>query len=422
MRIFVRFALSIGAVSLFAGCGGSSPPIDTPATDIRTSRSDGIPRSATSSSYRVLYRFNRYPNGAFPMAGLIDVKGTLYGTTQKGGKACHVRSFGCGVIFSIATSGVEHSIYSFDTWQAGAYPQARLIDVKGTLYGTTYQGGIGVGTVYSISKAGTETVLHSFQTGSDGAYPEAPLLDVDGTFYGTTLGGGARNDGGTVYSISASGLHTVLYKFKGAPDGNNPTGGLINVNGTMYGTTPFGGSSTACDPYGCGTVYSITRSGVEKVLYRFAGGSDGSEPKGDLIDVSGTLYGTTVGGGTAVCYGHPTRGCGTVFSITTSGQEKVLYSFTGGSDGEAPQAGLINVNGTLYGTTSEGGGGCGYGCGTVFSVTTAGAETVLQRFAGGSDGDYPVAPVVEVNGTLYGTTEDGGNSKHGVGTVFALTL
>jgi uncharacterized repeat protein (TIGR03803 family) len=416
MRIFVRFAIGIGAVAVFVGCGGSSPPIGTPATGTRASHADGIAHSATSSSYQVLYRFDRYPNGAYPVAGLIDVKGTLYGTTENGGKACHVRSFGCGVVFSITTGGVEHLVYSFDPWQAGAYPQAGLIDVKGTLYGTAYRGGVGVGTVYSISKSGAETVLHSFQTGSDGGYPAAPLLNVDGTFYGTTAGGGVHRHRfyrGTVYSISTSGVHTVLYKFKAAPDGNNPTGGLIDVHGTLYGTTPYGGSSTACNGYGCGTVYSITSRGVEKVLYRFAGGSDGSGPKGDLIDVNGTLYGTTVGGGT--------HACGTVFIITTSGQEKVLYSFAGVSDGKAPQAGLINVNGTLYGTTSEGGGGCGYGCGTVFSVTTAGAETVLHRFAGGSDGDNPVAPLVEVNGTLYGTTERGGNSKHAVGTVFALT-
>jgi uncharacterized repeat protein (TIGR03803 family) len=118
----------------------------------------------------------------------------------------------------------------------------------------------------------------------------------------------------------------------------------------------------------------------------------------------------------------PASPSGTVYSITTSGHEKVLYSFTGGSDGESPGAGLINVNGTLYGTTTEGGSGCAYGCGTIFSVTTAGVETVLYRFAGTSDGWFPAAPLLYVNGAVCGTTSYGGNARYCCGTVFALTL
>jgi uncharacterized repeat protein (TIGR03803 family) len=313
-------------------------------------------------------------------------------------------------------------VYDFDPWASGAYPYAGLADASGTLYGTTYQGGKGVGTVYSISSSGVETVLHSFQGQSDGGYPEAPVLDVNGTLYGTTFNGGVKTGRyyhGTVYSISASGVHTVLHKFKGAADGAYPGTGLISVNGTLYGTTPNGGSATACDDDGCGTVYSITPGGVEKVLYRFSGGSDGSNPRGALVDVNGTLYGTTFsGGGSAACNG----GCGTVFSVTTSGQEQVLYSFTAGSDGQNPRAGLIDVNGTLYGTTAEGGAGsCSAGCGTVFSVTTAGVETVLYRFPNFTNGWYPEAPLVDVNGTLYGTTEEGGRKEWCCGTVFALT-
>jgi uncharacterized repeat protein (TIGR03803 family) len=105
------------------------------------------------------------------------------------------------------------------------------------------------------------------------------------------------------------------------------------------------------------------------VLYRFRGGSDGRNPQSGLIDVNGTLYGTTYFGGDGTgCYAP---GCGTVYSISTSGTEKVLYAFKGGSDGFFPVAGLIDVQGTLYGTTEEGGGGCSTddGCGTVFSIT-----------------------------------------------------
>jgi len=168
------------------------------------------------------------------------------------------------------------------------------------------------------------------------------------------------------------------------------------------------------------------------VLYKFAGRpADGGYPQGDLIDVNGTLYGTTAFGGSSSGCGSIIT-CGTVFSVTTAGKEKVLYSFTGGSDGATPLAGLINVNGTLYGTTAFGGGSVfcdgGIGCGTIFSVTTTGAEQVLHTFAGGSaDGANPLADLIDVKGTLYGTTECGGpkcgqsGSLHGCGTVFALT-
>jgi uncharacterized repeat protein (TIGR03803 family) len=98
-------------------------------------------------------------------------------------------------------------------------------------------------------------------------------------------------------------------------------------------------------------------------LYRFSG-PDGAYPDVTLLNVNGTLYGTTFGGGTNSCDNF---GCGTIFSITRSGHETVLYSFKGGPDGANPQSGLSYVNGTFYGTTPyEGGGGGG---GTVYSIT-----------------------------------------------------
>jgi uncharacterized repeat protein (TIGR03803 family) len=135
------------------------------------------------------------------------------------------------------------------------------------------------------------------------------------------------------------------------------------VNGTLYGTTLAGGKAGCSNNFGCGVVYSITTSGSEKVVYRFKGGSDGGNPLAGLVEVNGALYGTTYGGGAS--------GLGTVFSISTSGGEQVLHSFAG-PDGAGPRAGLIDVGGTLYGTTFSGGNGkgCGgKGCGTVFALT-----------------------------------------------------
>jgi uncharacterized repeat protein (TIGR03803 family) len=160
------------------------------------------------------------------------------------------------------------------------------------------------------------------------------------------------------------------------------------------------------------------RAGSEKVVYSFKGGSDGLYPEAGLINVGGTLYGTTGGGGSEKCR----NGCGTVFSVTPAGAEAVVHSFKYSHKGRYPEAGLINVGGTLYGTTIGGGrssGNCGYGCGTVFSVTSAGTETVVYAFGGGSDGAFPKAGLINMAGTLYGTTQDGGASNNG--TAFAVT-
>jgi uncharacterized repeat protein (TIGR03803 family) len=196
---------------------------------------------------------------------------------------------------------------------------------------------------------------------------------------------------------------------------------LIDVKGTLYGTTTDGGT------YHKGTLYSVTLNGTENVLHSFGGSSDGANPLGGLIEVNGTLYGTTVGGGAGEAC--PSSGCGTVYAMTTSGNESVLYTFAGGSDGLKPQSGLIDVKGTLYGTTRYGGGGeCQgqyAGCGTVYSISTSGSESVLYSFAGGTDGMYPQATVLEHDGTLYGTTAFGGTPRNKpancCGTVFALT-
>jgi uncharacterized repeat protein (TIGR03803 family) len=270
--------------------------------------------------------------------------------------------------------------------------------------------------VFSITRSGTETVLHSFggSANDDGAVPYAGLVNVKGTLYGTTYYGGAYTLG-IVYSITPSGTETVLYSFCGfnCYDGLEPEAGLINVGGTLYGTTSGGGA------IGYGTVYKMTRRGKESVLHSFGYG-DGAYPYAGLIDVKGTLYGTTVAGGSYTCRNYMYyEGCGTVFSITPSGTETVLHRFAGDSkDGAYPYGGLLNVNGTLYGTTEVGG---AYGYGTVFKITRRGKETVLHSFAGGSgDGANPYAGLLKVKSGFYGTTVWGGANNDG--TVFWFRL
>lgn len=422
-----RYALSISvAAALLAGCGGSQLPIGAPGAMPQT---PALSVPASSANYKIVYSFAGGQDGAIPHASLVrGGRRTLYGTTFGGGSySCTTDFQGCGTVFSVTLSGAEKVLYRFGGPPDGNNPNAGLIDVKDTLYGTTSFGGgycfgtvyADCGTVFSITPSGAEKVLHTFGGDPGGAYPYASLIDVNGTLYGTTSGGGTYYGYGTVFSITTGGTQKVVYTFR-APhqQGSRPRASLIDVSGMLYGTTLEGGayfgSCITRFTTGCGTVFSVTPGGKERVLHSFGNGFDGREPYAGLIEVKGTFYGTTRAGGA--------HGDGTVFSITPSGPEKVLYSFAGGADGALPSAGLINVAGTLYGTTSDGGGGGCYnnaGCGIVFSVTTTGTEKVLHSFGAGSDGTNPQAGLTDVNGTLYGTTSSGGT--HNQGTVFALT-
>jgi uncharacterized repeat protein (TIGR03803 family) len=373
-------------------------------------------RSESPPAYSVLYRFHKAREASAPLAELIDLGGTLYGTTSYGGAF-----YTGGTVFSITTDGREKMLHSFGERSDGRDPVAGLVDVNGTLYGTTVSGGaygcgsVNCGTVFSITTDGTEKVLHSFSGGNDGCFPAAGLVDAGGILYGTSAWCGAHG-WGTVFSVTTGGTEKVLHSFGKGTDGVHPVAGLIAVSGILYGTTAGGGAHKAPTYGGDGTVFSITASGTEKLLHSFGAKTDGVFPAAGLIDVRGTLYGTTEYGG---AYNHFYSG-GTVFSITTDGREKVLHSFGKRADGSDPVAGLIEVNGTLYGTTSEGGThGCGsVDCGTVFSITTSGRENVLHSFGEPTDGRYPFAGLIDLSGTLYGTTAGGGD--HGGGTVYSI--
>jgi len=314
---------------------------------------------------RVLHKFGIGKDGSSPVAGLIYSGGTLYGTTEYGG------AHGMGTVFSITPSGKEKVLYSFGLRPDAENPTTDLIDVAGTLYGTTLGGGIGCadegcGTVFSVTTGGRERVLHKFvdgtndDTDTDGYYLDAGLRNAGGLLYGTTYQGG-ENDFGTVFTITRSGKETVLYSFRGT-NGAYPAADLLDAEGMLYGTTESGGA------HGNGTVFSITTDGKERVLHAF-NVTDGSQPSATLIEVKGTLYGTTQSGGTNSC--GPYGRCGTVFTVTKGGSEKVLRDFGEGT-GYMSTAGLIYQGGIFFGTTQLGGPygrhGAPYGGGAVFSL------------------------------------------------------
>ena len=194
----------------------------------------------------------------------------------------------------------------------------------------------------------------------------------------------------------------MLHNFIGGADGSKPFAPVtIGPAGSLFGATPSGGANNK------GVVYKLDSSGNETVLYAFTGQADGGEPQSGVIaDSAGNLYGTAGLGGAS--------NNGVVYKLDASGQETVLYAFQNKKDGESPLGGVIlDKAGNLYGTTSFG----SMNAGTAFKLSPAGKLGVLHAFTGGGDGANPEAGLILGKaGNLYGTTTAGGDA----GTVFEI--
>ena len=292
-------------------------------------------------------------------------------------------------------------------------------DLEGNIYGassytnnqscnqSTY-----CGDIYKVDPTGKLTVLYSFRGQPDGAMAMPGLVrDNSGNLFGTTEFGGTYNFG-TVFKLDTAGNETILHSFAGPPnDGEAPLAGLIaDSQGNLFGTTSEGGLRTNCS-FGCGTVFRVTPAGKEAVLYRFNGGTDGAVPWGaSLLLSGGAFYGTTLVGGNSngICQGQGfVPGCGTVFKLDKTG-ETVLHSFIG-TDGLGPVAGVIrDSSGNLYGTAAGGGDlacNSGFGCGVVYKLDSSGNETVLHTFEAQQDGQTPTAALTFDQVALYGSSE-----------------
>jgi len=337
--------------------------------------------------------------------------------------------------------------------EIGGY--AGLIGTATALYGTAPGGGdvsctwkyftivvTGCGVVYKLTpKSGSskyeETLLHVFKgPPGDGAGLFGSLfMSKNGEIYGTTYAGG-KNNAGVIFKMSASGSgYSVIYNFGGAPDGAYPWGGIIEVNGILYGVTTGGGThqNSACNQVGfgspekhCGTLYSLNEAtGAEKVLHNFgAGTDDGINPLFPLKYVNGVLYGTTtLGLGT-----NATKG--TVFAVSpTTGKERILTELSSFAYPDSP---LIAINGILYGE-AEATSGQTCCAGVVFSLDiSSGSQHVLHAFQKTTieDGYFPSTGLLYRNGRLYGSTIRGGSNTKcddtgtvaGCGTFFSLEL
>ena len=349
---------------------------------------EGVPIAVPCSSWPAtvrggpLARFTTSPDGrteALPSPRVVfGHDGTIYGTTEFGGRNCGV---GCGTVFhlrppatickSILCFWTETVLYQFSGSSDGANPGYGEItfDQAGNIYGTTFFGGVNAnGVVYELMPSGggwTERVIHTF-TGSpsDGNNPYSRVVfDAAGNLYGTTYAGGAHGYG-TVFQLTPSGsgwTENILYAFQNLSDGGQPFGGVVfDSAGNLYAATSSGGSGNG------GTVYQLMPSGgswVFSLLYSFASGGYLPGSYDSLtMDAAGNLYGTTKQDGA--------HGAGSVFKLTPSGggwTETDLYDFTGGSDGGVPYGSvLIDASGNLYGTASQGGTN---GYGVIWEIT-----------------------------------------------------
>ena len=337
------------------------------------------------------------------------------------------------VLYSFCATGGE---YCTD----GAFPMGQLVQAAdGNYYGVTQQGGEngqvynGYGSVFKLTPSGTMTTIYSFceqSDCSDGLYPEAGLVQgSDGNFYGVANQGGASIGFGTVYKVTPAGAFTLLYSFTNVADGAYPVGALVQGDdGNFYGTTTSGGAS---GPGGSGTIFQVTPAGKFTTIHSFCSQTDctdGATPAGGLLEGSdGNFYGTTQSGGTdsSGCDGY---GCGTIYRVTKAGALTTLYSFQDGADGAGPETGLVEASdGSYYGSTLSGGtpsDGClEYGCGTAFQLKGSALNT-LYSFTGAADGGASNGRLVLASdGNFYGTTGyfTVGTDNNSGGTVFEMT-
>jgi uncharacterized repeat protein (TIGR03803 family) len=378
--------------------------------------------SAQAQTFSVVHAFTKKPDGSLPVSGpFFDKNGNLYGSTSGGGTG--EGSGGGGTVYKIDAAG-HYSVLTSFAAPLSSPTTSLLPDAKGNLYGGTNDFLANYGYLYKVSKSGVLTSKYAFQGGNDGMLPfeDSLIFDAKGNIYGATVGlpFGSPCQGagcGSLFKFNPkTDKLTPLHDFGKGKDGFWPSQGLTpDAAGNFYGSTSCGGA------HGLGTIFELTKAGKYKQLYSFSGGGScqvgstgGPWGSGTMaLDGNGNLYGATA------TDGHQSLGMLFKFQIA-SRKLTVLHTFTGGSDGSAPNAGVLrDAAGNLYGS-AQGGGTAN--AGTVFKLNKSGKFTVLYAFTGGSDGSNPVGLAMDGTGNIYGATNQGGDYTCKCGTVFKLTL
>lgn len=395
----VRSALCIGAAVMLAACGGSQPPIGTPAALQNT--------EANAAQYSVLHTFKNKTQGYAPQA-IITGNGRLYGLTFSGGYTKTPRcGSGCGVLFSMAVDGSAYKVLHRFTGGSADGAGPFWIFAKGSsLYGVTYEGGggpcktqwfTGCGTAFQMDATGSHyKVIHRFQNAqTNGSFPCGVTI-FNGELYGATFAGG-KHQHGTVFRMSFSGADfSIVHSFAANGDGASPNPELSVLNGTLFGTTMHGGTVG----YDDGTIFSVNSQSVYKNVYNSIFGM----PYAGVTPLHDRLFGTTVTGGLPDC----PQGCGTVYRLASDGNGfKILRKFDAPPDAVAPQGNLVVSRGLIYGVSTGGG---AYGEGTVFRISPTGSDYgIVYSFKGKSESGS-LGIIALADKYIYGTADgnDGG--------------
>jgi uncharacterized repeat protein (TIGR03803 family) len=357
---------------------------------------------AQAQTYTVLHSFTGGADGSLPHQMIQGNDGNFYGTATYGG------ANDLGDIFKVDSSGNFSVVYSFTGGAGGCQPEGPVFrDSNGDIYGTTHECGdpkCRCGIFFKLDTNNVFTVLHTFTNSGTGDGPSNNLVSVNGELYGVT-------EGGVLYKITKTGHYTGL---QGVPGTNNQADLTRDSAGNIYGetrtsifkldtagnlsgiysftddTSPVGhlilgtsgtitGAAATSAPDPCGEVFRLEGDGTLKVLHHFdaADGAEGCDTETGLIDMGGTLYGTTTEGGASVCVtAYVPSSCGVLYQISNTGVYTVVHSWNGTDGGGAQDEMTKGSDGSVYGITKFGGTGGGAcvnnnpsGCGVIFKYT-----------------------------------------------------
>jgi uncharacterized repeat protein (TIGR03803 family) len=314
-----------------------------------------------------------------------------------------------GVLFLVDAISGFHLVRSFSS-AGGWMPNSVFFSEQGQLYGTTAFGGTyDCGTAYRMDWLGNPQTIHNFDC-VHGNQPVGRVVARDGFFYGSTSvgGGGAL---GSIHRLSPDGTLTVLHEV--SPPNYNEAGihsGLApGVAEDEFVGATFGYEAP---PFfqAYGAVFKIDTAGNYTILHTFSGTDGRRATSPPVVTPDGTLYGTTSQGGA--------HDAGVLYRITPEGVFSVVYTF-GGDNPSWPYGGvMLAKNGNLYGTSLQGG---TTGSGTIYELTPSGEFRVVYEFSGVDGFGFPMSGLVETTrGTFYGTTQSGGD--HGLGTIYRFRL
>ena len=321
-------------------------------------------------------------------------------------------TFGC--ILSLAVCAQAQTVTFVYQFTDAATADSMVQATDGNFYGTGSGGNFGEGQVFRMTPAGELTTIYSFCSQAkcaDGNNPASLIFASDGNLYGFTDGGNVGKDTGTIFRMTLEGKITTLYNFcpaRGCYDGLVPQGIVQAADENFYGVAQWGGKKNF------GTTFRISPTGEFKLLHTFCemtNCTDGLLPKFAPVQATdGNFYGTASGGA---------NDAGVFYRLTLDGVYTVLYNFcavVNCPDGYGPSGVVQGANGNFYGTTFADG---SYGGGTIFEITSSGEERTLQSFRV-NQGNIPTYGLTLANdGNFYGATED--DEFNGFGNLFEMT-